>query len=69
MATSVISYSAMPCTVNGSSATCTVGPGSQTLRFKVQGVSVTADANVGVPHDVVDPDLRNNTDQLLLGLL
>jgi hypothetical protein len=56
------------CAPQGQKMICTVGSDG-TLRFKVQGVPVSATAEVEVPGHVEDPDMSNNHDSLLLGIL
>jgi hypothetical protein len=57
------------CKPKGSTAVCTIGPGTPTLVFKVRGVPVSATASVSVPNGYKDPVLSNNLDTVLLGLL
>jgi RNA polymerase sigma factor (sigma-70 family) len=57
------------CKPKGSTAVCTIGPGTPTLVFKVRGVPVSATATVSVPDGYRDPVLSNNHDTVLLGLL
>ncbi|HET6153141.1 MAG TPA: sigma-70 family RNA polymerase sigma factor [Marmoricola sp.] len=59
------------CTETGLSTTvtCMVGPDAPPLVFKVNGIPVTASAEVTAPDTVEDPQMNNNRDALLLGLL
>ncbi|HEX4190221.1 MAG TPA: sigma-70 family RNA polymerase sigma factor [Marmoricola sp.] len=59
------------CTESGFSTTvtCVVGPDAPPLVFKVNGVPITATAEVTAPATVEDPQMDNNSDALLLGLL
>lgn len=57
------------CEPNGATAVCEIGPGAPALRFKVHGVPVTASASVTGARNVSDPDMRNNRDSMLLGLI
>lgn len=57
------------CAVDGDTAICKIWPGSPPLRFKVNGLPVTASATVTGPENVMDPQSRNNRDSMVLGLL
>ncbi|HET6166467.1 MAG TPA: sigma-70 family RNA polymerase sigma factor [Marmoricola sp.] len=57
------------CKPAGSTATCTVGPGTTTLVFKVHGVPISATARITAPSGWTDPLLSNNFDSVLLGIL
>ncbi len=57
------------CEIDASVAVCTVHKGSAPLTFKVIGLPVSASATIGVPRNISDPNMRNNRDSMLLGLL
>jgi RNA polymerase sigma factor (sigma-70 family) len=57
------------CKPSGSTATCAIGPGAPPLEFKVHGVPVSATATITVPQGITDPNLANNRDSVLLGIL
>ncbi len=57
------------CVPNGAAMVCEVGSFPPTLRFKVNGVPVTASATVTGPENVPDPAMDNNQDSMLLGLI
>ncbi|MCZ4500140.1 MAG: sigma-70 region 2 domain protein [Marmoricola sp.] len=57
------------CAPEGNVAVCAIGPDTDPLVFKVNGLPVTASATVTGPTDVGDPVSRNNRDSMLLGLL
>ncbi len=57
------------CVPDGAAMVCMVGADAPPLRFKVNGLPVTASATATGPEDVEDPQMRNNRDSVLLGLL
>jgi RNA polymerase sigma factor (sigma-70 family) len=57
------------CRASGSSATCTIAPGTGPLEFNVIGVPVSASATVTVPGGYTDPVTANNSDSVVLGFL
>lgn len=57
------------CVPDGATMVCKVGPDTPTLRFKVNGIPISAKATVTGPRDVPDPAMQNNSDSVLLGLL
>lgn len=57
------------CVPDGVTVVCEVGPDAPPLRFKVNGIPVTASATVTGASEVPDPEMRNNRDTMLLGLL
>jgi RNA polymerase sigma factor (sigma-70 family) len=57
------------CVVSGATTTCKVGGGTQLLTFKLQGLPVSAVANVSAPASYQDPNMKNNHASMLLGLL
>ncbi|MGO4255345.1 sigma-70 family RNA polymerase sigma factor [Marmoricola sp. RAF53] len=58
------------CTGDGTTTvTCEVAPDDPALNFKVLGIPVSVAVNADVPEDFLDPNMTNNHDSVLLGLL
>jgi len=57
------------CVPDGANTVCKIGPDAPPLRFKVNGIPITASARVTGASNVPDPEMRNNSDSVLLGLL
>jgi RNA polymerase sigma factor (sigma-70 family) len=57
------------CTINGNTAVCKVTSDSAPLVFKVIGLPVSVSSQIAGPTDTRDPNMNNNYDSRLLGLL